>query len=87
MFCKAVSYIDSAVDTGQCTFTYIGETYRQLSTGIVEHKGISVRTGQTLLKPLNSIIRDKAFQTGQDINASCFKVQSSTLSIFRKAYL
>ena len=34
---------------GQCTSTYIGETYRHLSTRIVEHKGIAIRTGQTLL--------------------------------------
>ena len=59
---------------GQCSSTYIGETYRHLSTRIADHKGISVRTGQTLLNPPNSSIRDHALQAGHDINTNCFKI-------------
>ena len=59
---------------GQCSSTYIGETYRHLSTRIAEHEGISVRTGQTLLNPPNSSIRDHALQAGHDINTNYFKI-------------
>ena len=65
---------------GQCTSMYIGESYRHLSTRIAEHRGISVRTGQTL-NPPNSSIRDHTLQAGHDINTNCFKIiQKSDLN-------
>ena len=40
---------------GQCTSTYIGETYPHLPTRIAEYKGMSVRTGQTFKQVTISI--------------------------------
>ena len=48
--------------------------HRHLSTRIADHKGIPVRTGQTLLNPPDSSIRDHALQAGHDININCFKI-------------
>ena len=59
---------------GQCTSTYIGETFLHLSIRIAEHKGISVRTGQTLINPPNSNLRDHALQASHVINTNCFKI-------------
>ena len=58
---------------GQCASTFIGETYRHLSTRIAEHKGISVGTGQTLSNPPNSSIRDRTLQAGHHINTNFFQ--------------
>ena len=53
---------------------YTGETSLHSSTRIAEHKEISVRTGQTLLNPSNSSIRDHALQADHDINTNYFKI-------------
>ena len=45
-----------------------------LSTRIAEHKGVSLRTGQTLLNPPNSSIRDHALEAGHDNNTNFFKI-------------
>ena len=71
MFCKAVSYINSAVDSvrprtlAKLIVIYLHE---------LQNRDISVRTGQTLLNPPNSGIRDHALQAGNDINTNYFKI-------------
>ena len=55
--------------------TYIGKTYCHLSARIAEHKGISVRTGQTLINEPISSIRDHALHADHDINTNCFKIK------------
>ena len=72
MSCKGVSSINSTC--GQLRSTYIGETYRHLSTRITEHKGISIRTGQTLLNPPHSSICYHALQEGHAIILNCFSI-------------
>ena len=55
---------------------------RHTSTRIAEHIGISVRTGELLISPPYSTIRDHALQVGHDTNANCFKLsirQKSTV--------
>ena len=54
--------------------TYIGETYRHLSTRLAQHKGIFIRTGQTLLNLPNSSERDHVIQEGHDMNNNCLSI-------------
>ena len=64
----------------QCPATYYGETTRHMCTRIAEHKGLSVRTGKPVTKPLNSSIRDHSIQTGHDLLNSNFTIAFSTNS-------
>ena len=59
---------------GQCDATYIGETSRHLKTRIAEHKGLSNRTGNPLLNPPHSSIRDHALNSGHEIPTDNFKI-------------
>ena len=59
---------------GQCDAKYIGETSRHLKTRVAEHKGLSNRTGNPLLNPPHSSIRDHALSSGHDILSDNFKI-------------
>ena len=58
----------------QCNASYYGETTRHLKTRIAEHLGLSARTGQPVLNPSHSSIRDHSMETNHDINRDDFKI-------------
>ena len=65
---------------GQCTYTYVGETFRYLSTCFVEHNGKSIRIGQTLSNRTYNRIRTHGLQETHDF-------LSNNLSIIHKSEL
>ena len=58
----------------QCSAEYVGETSRHLSTRASEHRGLSSRTGKSLVNPPSSRIRDHALDCNHEILASDFKI-------------
>ena len=58
----------------QCNATYIGETSRHLKTRICEHLGVSSRTGNPIINPLHSSIRDHALESHHDLKIDQFKI-------------
>lgn len=58
----------------QCPATYYGETTRHLKTRIAEHRGVSVRTGNPISKPLFSSIRDHCLEYDHDLDFNNFKI-------------
>ena len=76
--CKAVLSIIIGVDSIR-PHTYIGRSYRHLTTRNAEHKGIIIGTGQTLSKPLYNILHVHTLQEGHHIILSCIKYYAKLL--------
>ena len=46
----------------QCGSAYVGSTIRMLQTRVMEHKGLSIRTGRPLAHPPQSAVRQHSEQ-------------------------
>ncbi|KAG0730096.1 28S ribosomal protein S33, mitochondrial [Chionoecetes opilio] len=57
-----------------CNAAYIGQTKRHLTTRIVEHRGLSHRTGKPVSKPPFSAIRDHSEASGHPITNQDFNI-------------
>ena len=69
--CSGVVYKFSCA---KCASAYVGSTIRTLHTRVCEHKGLSDRTGKTVIRPKLSSIRDHAMSCTSDINIEHFKI-------------
>ena len=57
-----------------CKDRYVGETKRNLSLRIPEHKGISARTGSKIAYPSFSAIRSHSIETNHPLLDANFKI-------------
>ena len=66
-----------------CGSAYVGSTVRTLQTRIMEHKGLSYRTGRPLAHPLHSAIRHHSEQCngGGPVSKDCFSILTSRNNI------
>ena len=64
-----------------CSSEYVGSTSRLLKTRIAEHAGLSSRTGQPLLRPPISSIRNHSEQCNTNIDIDNFEIVSSSDSV------
>ena len=69
--CSGICYIFSC---GACSATYIGSTIKCLRSRADEHLGRSSRTGNLLVKPLQSKVRDHIFTCTSRSDKENFKV-------------
>ena len=63
---------------GGCNASYIGNTTRNLSMRISEHRGLSYRTGRILKTPMISSIREHSLEHDHIIDKVNFKVLDSS---------
>ena len=57
-----------------CGSEYVGSTLRTLGTRVMEHRGLSTRTEQPLLRPSQSSIRDHCVRCSGDISLNDFVI-------------
>ena len=62
---------------GACSATYIGSTIKCLKTRADEHFGRSSRTGNLLVRPLQSKVREHIFNCNSIFSLDDFKILSS----------
>ena len=72
--CSGVCYIYKC---GACSATYIGSSIKCLQTRAFEHFGRSPRTGNLLVKPLQSKVREHIFNCESNFTLDNFKILSS----------
>ena len=60
-----------------CNKQYIGSTVRQFQCRILEHMGVSVRTGLPMANNPNSAIYNHRYDSGHQIQVDQFKVRKS----------
>ena len=60
-------------ECGVCNAIYVGKTLKCLRSRAAEHRGFSSRTGDRLVRPPQSSIRDHAEVCGSNINLDNFK--------------
>ena len=58
----------------QCSSVYIGETQKQLKCRILQHQGLSFRTGNPLINPPFSSIRDHSLNCNHPIKTGNFSI-------------
>ena len=63
-----------------CTSEYVGMTTRILGSRVVEHAGISFRTGVPLTSPPHSAVRDHSELCSTNVNINNFKVLANSPS-------
>ena len=69
-----ISNIVYQFDCPQCKMRYIGETKRNLSLRVPEHRGLSPRTGRPISTPFSSSIRNHSEQTNHPFSSTDFKI-------------
>ena len=69
-----ISNIVYQFDCPQCKLRYIGETERNLSLRVPEHRGLSARTGRKVATPLSSSIRNHSEQLNHPFSSTDFKI-------------
>ena len=72
--CSGIVYKFSCA---KCASVYYGSTIRTLYTRVSEHKGLSDRTGKSMIRPKQSSIRDHVMSCGSDIPIDDFKIVAS----------
>ena len=63
-----------------CSSVYYGSTIRTLSQRIAEHRGVSPRTGNPVVRPPESSIRDHVIECNSNLSAQNFKIVASNNS-------
>ena len=58
----------------RCASEYVGTTARTLGTTVVEHVGVSYRTGARFTQPPHSALRDHRDSCGTNFDSSNFKI-------------
>ena len=62
---------------GQCTFSYVGQTSKQLKVRVSQHKGCSFRTNNPLSNHEKSNILDHSLAANHPITIENFKILAS----------
>ena len=66
----------------KCSLEYVGSTIKNLTLRVDEHRGVSSRTGQHLVRPLNSSIRQHCANIcGVNVNFDDFKILTKVVNL------
>ena len=77
-----ISNIVYQFDCPRCKMRYVGETQRNLSIRVPEHRGLSPRTGRPISTPFASSIRSHSESLSHPFSATDFKILHKAKSVF-----